>query len=204
MSKSELANETVELIRKEVAFQGYFRVTRYFLRHGLHQGGQSNVISREVFERGQAGAVLPYDPKRDEVVLIRQFRAGSYVAGRHPFTWETVAGIIEQGETAEVMIRREAVEEASLTIGDVWPIQNIMLTPGACSEACQIFLGRADTEHAGGIFGLETEDENILVKVLPVSEAFAMMERNEIDNAVTVVALQWLALRRDEVRRRWT
>jgi ADP-ribose pyrophosphatase len=203
MDKPHLPNETVELIRQEAAFQGYFKVVRYFFRHGLHQGGMSGVISREVFERGQAGAVLPYDPKRDEVVLIRQFRAGAYVAGHHPFTWETVAGIIEEGETADAMVRREAVEEAGLTVTDMWPMQNIMLTPGACSESCQLFLGRADTTNAGGIFGLESEGENILVKVLPFAEAYAMVDRNEIDNAVSVVALQWLALHRGEVRKRW-
>jgi ADP-ribose pyrophosphatase len=203
MTKPDLPNETVELLRQEVAFQGYFKVVRYYFRHGLHQGGMSKVISREVFERGQAGAVLPYDPKRDEVILIRQFRAGAYVAGHHPFTWETVAGIIEDGETADMMVRREAVEEAGLEIADIWPVQNIMLTPGACSESCQIFLGRADTTGAGGIFGLEAEGENILVKVLPFTEAYAMVERKEVDNAVTVVALQWLALHREEVRRRW-
>ena len=137
--------ETAELVRHEVAFQGYFKVVRYFFRHTLHKGGMSDVISREVFERGQAGAVLPYDPQRDEVVLIRQFRAGAYVAGRHPWTWEAVAGIIEKDETAEAMVRREAVEEAGLEVGDLLPIQNVMLTPGACSEACQIFLGRIDT-----------------------------------------------------------
>ncbi len=166
-------------------------------------GGVSGEISREVFERGQAGAVLLYDPGRDEVVLIRQFRAGAYVAGHHPFTWETVAGIIEDGETAEIMVRREAIEEAGLAITDVWPMHNVMLTPGACSESCRLFLGRADTTNAGGIFGLESEGENILVKVLPFAEAYAMLERDEIDNAVTVVALQWLALNRGKVRERW-
>jgi len=197
------ANEIVELVRREVAFQGYFKVVRYFFRHGLHQGGMSPVISREVFERGQAGAVMLYDPTRDEGVLIRQFRAGAYVAGRHPFTWETVAGIIEEGETAEVMVRRESVEEAGLTVTDLWPIHSIMLTPGACSECCQIFLGRTDTTDAGGIFGLESEGENILVKVMPFDEAYAMIERDEMDNAVGVIALQWLKLNRDKVRARW-
>src|SRR5215212_5458802 len=126
-----MTKETAELVRQEVAFQGYFKVVRCFFRHALHNGGMSNVISREVFERGQAGAVLLYDPRRDEVVLIRQFRAGAYVAGHHPWTWEAVAGIIENGETAETMIRRETVEEADLTVGDLLPIQNVMLTPGA-------------------------------------------------------------------------
>ena len=196
-------NETAELVRHEVAFQGYFKVGRYFFRHSLHRGGQSGVISREVFERGQASAVLPYDPARDQVVLIRQFRAGSYVAGHHPFTWEVVAGIIEANETAEAMIRREAVEEAGLQIAEAMPITSVMLTPGACSESCQIFLGRIDATGVGGVFGLASEAEDILVKVLPFAEAYALVERNEVDNAVGVIALQWLALHRDEVRRRW-
>ena len=128
--------QAVELVRREVAFEGYFKVIRYFLRHTLHNGGMSGTISREVFERGQAGAVLPYDPQRDEVVLIRQFRAGTYAAGRHPWTWEVVAGIIEENETAEDMVRREMVEEANLSVDELLPIQDLMLTPGACSEAC--------------------------------------------------------------------
>ncbi len=198
-----MTRETADLVRHEVAFQGYFKVGRYFFRHTLHNGGMSDVISREVFERGQAGAVLPYDPVRDEVVLIRQFRAGSYVAGHHPFTWEAVAGIIEEKETAEAMIRREAVEEAGLQIGDVLPIANVMLTPGACSEACQLFLGRVDTAKAGGVFGLTSEGEDILVKGMSFADSYALVERNEVDNAIGVIALQWLALHRDEVRKRW-
>jgi ADP-ribose pyrophosphatase len=196
-------NETAELVRKETAFQGYFKVVRYFFRHSLHGGGTSDVISREVFERGQAGAVLLYDPGRDEVVLIRQFRAGAYVAGHHPFTWELVAGIIEDGETPEDMIRREVGEEAGLTVGEIELVQNIMLTPGACSESCHVFVGRVDATKAGGVFGLASEDEDILVKVLPFAEAYAMVERNEVDNSVGVIGLQWLALHRDALRKRW-
>src|SRR5262245_35390923 len=109
---AERTMETAELVRHEVAFQGYFRIGRYAFRHTLHDGGMSGVITREVFERGQSGAMLPYDPKRDEVILIRQFRAGAYVAGRHPWLWEIIAGMIEKDETAEAMIRRETVEEA--------------------------------------------------------------------------------------------
>lgn len=203
MATRPLPNETVELVDHVVAFQGYFRVGRYFFRHGLYQGGQSRILQREVFERGHAAAVLPYDPRRDEVVLIRQFRAGSYVAGRHSWTWEIVAGIIEDGESAEALVRREAVEEAALEIRDVIPMHDVILSPGACSETCTIFLGHADTTNAGGVFGLESEGENILVKVLPFAEMRTMLEHGEIDNAIAVIALQWLALHRDEVRRRW-
>ncbi|MBS0540691.1 MAG: NUDIX domain-containing protein [Proteobacteria bacterium] len=203
MTTTSPANETVELVRHEVAFQGYFKVGRYFFRHGLHKGGMSDVISREVFERGQAGALLLYDPVRDEVVMIRQFRAGAYVAGHHPFTWECVAGIIEEGESAEGMIRREVQEEAGLTVDELLPIQKVMLTPGACSEACQIFVGRVDASKAGGVFGLASEGEDILVKAIPFAEAYAMVERGEMDNSVSVISLQWLALHHEELRKRW-
>jgi ADP-ribose pyrophosphatase len=189
MPPRAMPNETVELVDQ--------------FRHGLYQGGQSAVLKREVFERGTAAAVLPYDPQRDEIVLIRQFRAGSYVAGRHPFTWEIVAGIIEDGESAEDLARREAVEEASLEIRETIPIHDVILSPGACSECCVILLGHVDATNAGGIFGLESEGENILVKVLPFAEVRTMLEHGEIDNAIAVIALQWLALHREEVRARW-
>ncbi len=203
MPTPPLPNETVELVDHAVAFQGYFRVGRYFFRHGLYQGGQSGILKREVFERGHAAAVLPYDPLRDEIVLIRQFRAGAYVAGRHPWTWEIVAGILEGEESPEQLIRREAVEEAALEIRDVIPMHAVVLSPGACSETCATYLGRVDSAKAGGVYGLEAEGENILVKVLPFSEARAMLDRDEIGNAIGVIALQWLALHRDEVRARW-
>ena len=203
MATRALPNETVELVDHEVAYQGRFRISRYQFRHGRYQGGQSGIIKREVFERGMAAAVLPYDPRRDEVVLIRQFRAGSYVAGRHPWTWEIVAGIIEHGESPEELVRREAVEEAALEIKDIIAMHDVVVSPGACSETCACFLGRVDTTNAGGIFGLESEGENILVKVLPFAEVRAMLEHGEIDNAIGVIALQWLALHRDEVRARW-
>ena len=203
MATRALPNETVELVDHEVAYQGRFRISRYQFRHGRYQGGQSDIIKREVFERGVAAAVLPYDPGRDEVVLIRQFRAGSYVAGRHPWTWEIVAGIIEHDESPEELVRREAVEEASLEVRETIPIHDVILSPGACSEGCVIFLGHVDTTNAGGVFGLESEGENILVKALPFAEVRTMLEHGEIDNAIAVIALQWLALHRDEVRARW-
>ena len=203
MATPPLPNETVGFVEREVVFQGRFRVGRYLFRHGLYQGGESKILRREVFERGHAAAVLPYDPVRDEVVLIRQFRAGSYVAGRHAWTWEVVAGIVEEGESAEELVHREAVEEAGLELRDLIPVHDVVVSPGACSETCATFLGRVDTTSAGGVFGLEDEGENILVKVMPFAEARAMLDRNEIDNAIGVLVLQWLALHRDEVRTRW-
>lgn len=204
MATVPMPGETAELIERTVPFQGHFRVARYVFRQHLYQGGWSEPFSREVFERGQAAGLLPYDPVRDEVVLIRQFRAGSYVAGRHPWSWEIVAGIIEEGESPEDLVRRETVEEANLKVGEIEFINSVMLTPGACSESCTIFAGRVDSSAAGGIFGLASENENILVKAIPFVEVRAMLDRAEIDNVIAVVALQWLALHRDSLRKRWS
>ncbi len=101
------------------------------------------------------------------------------------------------------MARREAIEEASLEILDLVPLHSVVLSPGACSEVCSSFIGRVDATGAGGIFGLEAENEDILVKVLPFAEARALLDRDEVDNAPAVMALQWLALHRDELRNRW-
>ena len=203
MPSVAMPGEKVELLERTVVFQGYFRMASYLFRHSLYRGGQSGEFSREVFERGQAAAVLPYDPVRDEVVLIRQFRAGTFAAGRHPWCWEIVAGMIEEGETAEDVARREAVEEASVQILDLVPLYSLVLSPGACSETCNIFLGRIDATGVGGIHGLESENEDILVKTMPFAEARALLARDEIDNSAAVIALQWLALHRDELRSRW-
>lgn len=198
-----LPGEKAELIERTVAFQGYFRLARYRFRHSLYRGGVSGAFDREVFERGQAAAVLPYDPIRDEVVLIRQFRAGTFAAGRHPWCWEIVAGMIEDGETPEGVARREAVEEAAVEILELVPLYSLVLSPGACSETCNIFLGRIESAGVGGVHGLDTENEDILVKTMSFADALALLGRDEIDNSAAVIALQWLALHRDELRNRW-
>jgi len=203
MPSIPLPGEKVERVERTVAFQGYFRIARYLFRHSLYRGGLSGEVDREVFERGQAAAVLPYDPVRDEVVLIRQFRAGAFAAGRHPWCWEIVAGMIEEDETPQDVARREASEEASVKILDLVALYSLVLSPGACSETCNIFLGRIDATGVGGIHGLDSENEDILVQAMPFAEALALLSRDEIDNSAAVIALQWLALHRDGLRSRW-
>jgi len=198
-----MGEDDIEIEEKVAAYQGYFRLDRYRLRHRLHDGGWSDVLVREVFERGHVAAVLPYDPARDEVVLIEQFRPGAYAAGRAPWLIEAVAGIIEPGETAAEVARRETMEEAGIEVGDLLPIADYLSSPGAMSESVMLYCGRVDAEGAGGVHGLGTEHEDIRVLAVPFAEARRMLEAGEIVNAITLIALQWLVLHRDEVRRRW-
>lgn len=193
----------VDLLDKQTVFDGYFQILRYRLKFSLHQGGMSEAIDREVFERGQVAAVLPVDPERDKVVLIEQFRIGPYAVGWHPWLLEGVAGIIEQGESAEDVAIRETREEASCEVKELVPIMHYLSSPGACTETVALFCGRIDSSGAGGVHGLDEEHEDIKVMVYGVDEALDMLKAGKIVNGKTIIALQWLALNYPQLKRRW-
>jgi ADP-ribose pyrophosphatase len=198
-----LGRDDVEVVEKATVYKGRFQIDRYRLRHKLHGGGWSDTFQREVFERGHAAAVLPYDPALDRVVLIEQFRPGAYAAGRRPWLIEIVAGIIDPGETAEAVVRREAWEEAHVELSDVEHVAGFLMTPGGCSEAVELFVGRADARGAGGVFGLPHEHEDIRVFTAATDEAAAMLAAGRIENALAIIAIQWLLLNRMQLRDRW-
>lgn len=194
----------VEILDKSTPFNGFFQVDSYHLRHQKFDGSWSEPMHREVFERGNSAGILLYDPERDSVALVEQFRAAAYAAGRNPWLVEVVAGIIDPAESAESVARREAVEEAGCEITDLIPIGSYILSPGACSETLTLFCGRIDSKGVGGIHGLDHEHEDIRALVLTRDEALAMLADGSIDNASTVLALQWLSLNHESLRARWS
>ena len=194
----------VEILERQTAYQGYFRVDRYRLRHRLFAGGWSAPIDREVFERGHSVAVLPYDPAEDAIIVIEQFRVGAYAAGRKPWLTECVAGIIDKGETPEDVARREAREEMGRGLGRIEKIADFIYTPGGSSEVCWLFAGEVDSRAASGIHGLAEEHEDISVRVVPADVAIDWLDSGAIDNAVMLIAISWLARHRDRLRREWT
>lgn len=198
-----MSRKAVELIEKRIAYQGYYRVEEYRLRHEQYAGGIGPEIKREVFERGDAVAVLPYDPGRDEVVLIEQFRVGPYLRGDNPWMLEIVAGVIDDGETQEQVVRREAMEEAGLTLQRIERIMGAYASPGALTEHVTIYCGQVDAGSAGGIHGLDHEGEDIQVVVLPFTDAMARMAAGDVTASPGIIALQWLALNREDLRQRW-
>ena len=196
-------DKDVKTVECRTVYDGYFRIDRYRLRHRLHAGGWSGEMTREVFERGHAVGVLPYDPVRDEVVLLEQFRVGALAAGWAPWLIEIVAGIVEEGETAEDVARREAMEEADCQVAELVHLHDYLVSPGGTSESVTLFAGRVDSAGAGGIHGLDHEHEDIRVFTLPADEALDLLARGSIRNALAVIALQWLALNRNELRKKW-
>jgi ADP-ribose pyrophosphatase len=193
----------VELLGKSERYSGFFRINGYRLRHRLFAGGWSGVIEREVFERGHAVGVLPYDPVADSIVLIEQFRIGALIAGMSPWLIEVVAGIIEEGEAPEEVARRETLEEAGLEIQALMPMCRYLVSPGGSSESVLLYCGRVDSRGAGGLHGLVEEHEDIRVDRLPYEEAMRLLEEGRVTNSVSLIALQWLALHRDRVRAAW-
>lgn len=193
----------VEILSEELAYDGFFRLYRYRLRHRLFQGGWSSEISRELFVRGHAASILPYDPRLDAVVLIEQFRIGALEEAGGPWLMEIVAGIIEPGESGEDVVRREAQEEAGCVIQDIESVCRYLVSPGGTSETMHVFCGRVDADGLGGIHGLDAEDEDIRAVVIPFPEALAMLGDGRLDSAAPVIALQWLQLNRQRLRATW-
>ncbi|KHS83578.1 ADP-ribose diphosphatase [Pectobacterium carotovorum] len=195
--------DDVEIIARETLYDGFFSLERYRFRHRLFNGGMSGEVSREIFERGHAVVLLPYDPVRDEVVLIEQIRIAAYDTSASPWLFELVAGMIEPGESHEEVARREAEEEAGLRVGRCRPIINYLASPGGTSERLAVIVGEVDTRTAKGIHGLEEENEDIRVHVVSRKQSYQWVEEGIVDNAASVIALQWLALHHEELKREW-
>ena len=193
----------VELISKKTLYKGFFRMNEYRFKHRLFKGGWSAEVKREVFERGHAGVLLAYDPKRDEVVLIEQIRIPAYETSQTPWLLEVIAGMVEEGESPEEVVRREATEEAGITIGRCKPSVSYLSSPGGTSERMYVYVGEVDATTATGIHGLACENEDIRVHVVSREQAYQWVEEGIIDNAASVIALQWLQLHHVTLRKDW-
>jgi ADP-ribose pyrophosphatase len=199
-----LDEDSIAINERETVYRGFFRVDHFLLRHRLFAGGWSAELSREVFLRHDAAGILLYDPQRDEIVLIEQFRLAAHLAGFAAWQLEIVAGIIDSDESAAAVARREAEEEAGLAvIGEVVPIHRFMTSPGGSTETVDLFCGRVDASAAGGIHGLAEESEDIRAVVKSYAEAMGLLNAGKIENGYTLLALHWLAANREALRRQW-
>lgn len=199
-----MSEKRYEVLDIEPCHRGYFQLDRWRVRHTLFAGGWSKERALEVFERGHAAAVLPYDPRTDQVVLIEQFRVAAIPTVETPWLTEIPAGIIDEGEDAETTVRREMREEAGLDLARLRHVTRFLASPGAMTETIDVFIGEVDASGAGGVHGLDDEGEDIRVLILPTDEAIAMVEDGRIIASHTVIALLWLARHRDDMRKAWS
>ncbi len=201
--RSRFGHEHVRILSRKPLHAGYIRVDELLLRHRLHAGGDSRPIRRELIVRPRGVGVLLYDPARREVVLVRQFRVGMIDEPRSPWMLELVAGMVEEGEDPLEVAHRESREESGIEPASVVRICDYYNSPGVGNERISLFCGKVDASAAGGIHGLDEEHEDIEVVAMPYDEFVAAVEDGVIDNAMTIIAAQWLQLHHAELLRLW-
>ncbi|KZX84204.1 ADP-ribose pyrophosphatase [Oleiphilus sp. HI0009] len=202
-----MANFTHEhwsMVQEESCYEGFFKLIRYHFKHRLFEGGESPVLSREIFVRGDASCVLLYDPDKDSIVLVEQFRIGGLHHSDSPWMLELVAGINEESELPADVVVREAQEEAGADVLDLMHIYEFYPSPGGSTERIHLFVGLVHSEGLGGVHGLEEEGEDIKVHVIGFDKAMEMLKDNKIDNSPAIIALQWLALNKQDVNEHWS
>jgi len=193
-----------EIIDAANVFARYLRIDTFRFRHRLFSGEWSAVRSYDVLRRGRAVAIILYDPDRDSVVLVEQFRLPALLAGSSPWQLEAAAGMIDTDETPEMVAIRETREETGLgLIGEPIVIQRYLPTSGGSDESVVLFCGRVDSALAAGVHGLLEEHEDIRVAVKTLAEIEAMLEAGAIESAHTLIALHWLSRHRDRLQQLW-
>ena len=188
----------------ETLFARYLRIDTFRFRHRLFSGEWSAARSYDVLRRGQAVAIVLYDPDRDSVVLVEQFRLPALLAGSSPWQLEAAAGMIDTDETSEMVAVRETREETGLgLIGESIVIQRYLPSAGGSDESVVLFCGRVDATLAEGVHGLPEEHEDIRVVVKTLREIEAMLDAGAIENGHTLITLYWLLRHREWLRPLW-
>lgn len=194
MIKPEFDIRHIQIKNREIVYKGFFSIEKIQLSHALFNGGESGNMQRELFERGEAVALLLFDPAANTVVLTEQFRIGALADGCSPWLLELVAGMVEEGESPEQVAIREAQEESGCKVDKLLPVCQYWVSPGGSSERLHVFCASINSAGMGGIFGLQEEHEDIKVHVVPCETAFNAVRSGRINNAATIIALQWLQL----------
>jgi ADP-ribose pyrophosphatase len=195
----------LRIVAHEVAFRRHLRLDVFRFQNRLYSGEWSGERVHDVVRRGAAVAVLLYDPDREAVVLVEQFRLPPLLAGYSPWVVEVVAGLVDHADESEEEVgRRETIEEAGVEpVGELIPIQRYVPMPGSSDETVMLFCGRVDASGASGVHGLADEHEDIRVVVKTMAELEAMLDAGQIETGHTLICLYWLLRHRDQLRQRW-
>jgi ADP-ribose pyrophosphatase len=195
----------LRIVAHEVAFRRHLRLDVFRFQNRLYSGEWSGERVHDVVRRGAAVAVLLYDPDREAVVLVEQFRLPPLLAGYSPWVVEVVAGLVDHADESEEEVgRRETIEEAGVEpVGELIPIQRYVPMPGSSDETVMLFCGRVDASGASGVHGLADEHEDIRVVVKTMAELEAMLDAGQIETGHTLICLYWLLRHRDQLRKRW-
>lgn len=188
--------QRMQIQSRREPYADYFSVESITLRQRRHRGDWSPDMVRAVFVSGDASVVLPWDPVRDRVMVIDQFRAGPVARGDlQPWLYEAIAGRVDPGELPEQAALREAVEETGLTLTRLVPGPQQYPSPGCVGEYVYSYIGIADLpDEVAGFGGLDSEDEDIRSHLMPRAELTRMAMAGEIRNGPLLSIALWLEL----------
>ena len=200
--RRKVAAGDVEVATRAEPYARFFAVEEQDLRFRRFDGQLSQPVNRAAFVSGDAVTVLPYDPLRDRVLLIEQFRAAPLARGdSQPWGLEAIAGRIDPGETPEEAARREALEEAGLHLGNLLPVAGYYPSPGAKAEFLYSYVALCDLpDGMTGVFGVEGEAEDIRGHLIPFDRLMDLVTSGEVNNAPLLISALWL--QRERVRLR--
>ena len=198
-----ITNSKLEILNRGLLFDGFNRLTKLVYRYRKHNGEWSSAVEREIFERSPAAAVLPYDPIQDAVVMVEQFRPGAYLGSENAWQLEPIAGICDEGETPEETVRREAIEEAGCALGELVSICDYMVSPGCVNETVAVFCAKVDASAVANRGGNAMEHEETEVQIVDFNTCMQCLNEGKFGYALTIIALQWLALHREALRENW-
>lgn len=197
-----LGRSDVTLLGARQRYSGFFNVQELDLKYRRFDGSESDTVNRAVFVGVDCAIVLPYDPVRDRVLVVEQFRPGAYLRGDpNPWTVEPIAGCIDPGEEPEDAARREAKEEAGIDIKDLHCISAAYPSPGSTTEHFFIYAGLCDLpDGVAGIGGEACEAEDIRSHVMTWDAFDQALNVGHFRLLPLIVAGHWLARNRDRLR----
>lgn len=192
---------TARILSKELKYDGFLKMFSATIEFDRHEGG-TQVIKRDIMDRGHAVAVLAYDPVRDEIALVNEMRPGALWAGDACYTDNLIAGNIEKDETAIVAATRETEQETGLELKNPILVHpGAFVSSGGTSEKIAIVAGIVDTSNVNGtVHGCVNENENIKVTVLKAEEFIRQVTTGHINDLKTLVAGYWLIENRPKLK----
>jgi nudix-type nucleoside diphosphatase (YffH/AdpP family) len=190
-------DKKVDIVDKRLVFDDFFKIEEIHLRFRRFDGQMSDPVRRLIFERGDAVAALIVNVDTQKALMTRQFRYPTLEKGPG-WLHEVVAGMIDAHEQPEKAIKREIHEEIGYQVNELTPIANFYVSPGGSSERIYLYYAEVrnvDRVSAGG--GLASEHEDIELVEVSFDRLWEALERGEIRDAKTLIAVQWL-------RQRWS